>query len=202
MRYKGCHQAHNAKVVICAIFTTPNSLKLQERRKAFSPIRKVRAISQKLYSHSQPPNPHSARHLATPPAVSSIGGLRTPALRVRRATFMGPASANLHIFASRFWRLQSPLFLHERTSLVATCLRKLAERPRPPKLAERRRKEEGASDTHHDLDGRDGFRESSTHPAICCQTGCLICLSGKSAKTCPAPFAKIFLFFRNANQAI
>jgi predicted transcriptional regulator len=29
-----------------------------ERRKAFSPIRKVRAISQKLYSHSQP-NPYS-----------------------------------------------------------------------------------------------------------------------------------------------
>src|ERR1700738_2379991 len=53
------------------------------------------------------------------------------------------------IFASRFWRLQSPLFLHERTSLVATC---------SPKLAERRRKAEGASDTHHDLDGRDGFR--------------------------------------------
>src|ERR1700730_7246001 len=59
MWYKGCHQADNAKVVICALFTTPNSMKLQERRKAFSPIRKVRAISQKLYSHSQPPNPHS-----------------------------------------------------------------------------------------------------------------------------------------------
>src|ERR1019366_6065567 len=58
-QYKGYHQAHNAKVVICALFTTLNSLKLQERRKAFSPIRKVRAISQKLYSHSQPPNPHS-----------------------------------------------------------------------------------------------------------------------------------------------
>ena len=54
MRYKGCHQAHNAQVVICALFTTPNSLKLQERRKAFSPIRKVRAISQKLYSDSLP----------------------------------------------------------------------------------------------------------------------------------------------------
>src|SRR6266436_7207546 len=53
------HQAHNAQVVICAFFTTPNSLKLQEPRKAFSPIRKVRAISQKLYSHSQPPNPRS-----------------------------------------------------------------------------------------------------------------------------------------------
>src|SRR5216683_6404087 len=59
MRYKGCHQAHNAKVAICALFATPNSLELQGRRKAFSPIRKIRAISQKLYSHSQPPNPHS-----------------------------------------------------------------------------------------------------------------------------------------------
>jgi len=35
MRYKGCHQAHNAKVVICALFTTRNSLKLQGRRKVF-----------------------------------------------------------------------------------------------------------------------------------------------------------------------
>src|SRR6267143_5524177 len=52
MRYKGCHQAHTAQVEICALFTTRNSLKLQGRRKAFSPIRKVRAISQKLYSHS------------------------------------------------------------------------------------------------------------------------------------------------------
>src|SRR3984957_9065280 len=59
MRYKCCHQANNAKVVICALFTTPNSLKLQELRKAFSPTRKVRAISQKLYSHSQPRNPNS-----------------------------------------------------------------------------------------------------------------------------------------------
>ena len=52
MRYKGCQQAHNAQVVICALFTTRNSLKLQERRKAFSPIRKVRAISQRLCSQS------------------------------------------------------------------------------------------------------------------------------------------------------
>src|ERR1039457_926657 len=52
MRYKGCHQAHNAQVVICALFTTRNSLKLQGRRKAFSPIRKVRAISQKLCRQS------------------------------------------------------------------------------------------------------------------------------------------------------
>src|SRR5229473_5208332 len=52
MRYKGCHQAHTAQVEICALFTTRNSLKLQGRRKAFSPIRKVRAISQKLCSQS------------------------------------------------------------------------------------------------------------------------------------------------------
>src|ERR1700676_959081 len=52
MQYKGCQQAHNAQVVICALFTTRNSLKLQGRRKVFSPIRKVRAISQKLSSHS------------------------------------------------------------------------------------------------------------------------------------------------------
>src|SRR3977135_1462553 len=52
MRYKGCHQAHNAQVVICALFTTRNSLKLQGWRKAFSPVRKVRAISRKLCSQS------------------------------------------------------------------------------------------------------------------------------------------------------
>jgi len=77
MRYKGCHQAHNAKVVICAFFTTPNSLKLQERRKAFLPIRKVRAISQKLYSHSQPRNPHSEIPTASdvPPHHTSRGFL-------------------------------------------------------------------------------------------------------------------------------
>jgi hypothetical protein len=37
----------------------------------------------------------SDAHPATPPAVSSFGGLRTPAPGVRRATIMGPASANL-----------------------------------------------------------------------------------------------------------
>ena len=36
------------------------------------------------------------RGLAIPPAVSSLGGLRTPTPRVCRATIMGPASANLH----------------------------------------------------------------------------------------------------------
>ena len=52
MRYKGCHQAYNAQVAICALFTTRNSLKLQGRRKVFSRIRKVHAISQKLCSQS------------------------------------------------------------------------------------------------------------------------------------------------------
>src|SRR5258708_34530100 len=33
---------------------------------------------------------------------------------------------------------------------------------------------------HHVLDDHDGFRESSTHLAICCLTGSLICLTGKS----------------------
>src|ERR1700736_6288873 len=43
-------------------------------------------------------------------------------------------------------------------------------------------------------------RTSPSMPAI--SVSCHICLTGKSAKTCPATFAKIFLFFRNANQAI
>src|SRR6202790_1107928 len=90
MRYKGCHQAHNAKVVICALFTTPNSLKLQERRKAFSPIRKIRAISQKLYSHSQPPSPHSVSR-ATSPHLPRFPPLEVCVRRpcARRSTFMG-----------------------------------------------------------------------------------------------------------------
>jgi len=80
MRYKGCHQAHNAKVVICALFTTPNSLKLQERRKAFLPIRKVRAISQSVLALTAAKSPQRlTRHLATRPAVSFIGGFRTTA---------------------------------------------------------------------------------------------------------------------------
>ena len=41
IRYKGCRQAHNAQVVICALFTTRNSLKLQGRRKVvFHPFAK------------------------------------------------------------------------------------------------------------------------------------------------------------------
>jgi hypothetical protein len=36
------------------------------------------------------------QHPRPPPAVSSLGGLRTPAPRAGRATVMGPPSANLH----------------------------------------------------------------------------------------------------------
>src|SRR5664279_1433964 len=92
MRYEDYHQAHNAKVVICALFATPNSLKLQEQRKAFSPIRKVRAISQKLYSHSQPSD--------APPRHTSRGFLHWrfayAGPGARGAVSVGPASANLH----------------------------------------------------------------------------------------------------------
>src|SRR5258708_19512016 len=59
MRHKGCHQGHSAKVVICALFTTRNPLNLQERRKLFSPIPKILAISQKFYPHSSPTPPKS-----------------------------------------------------------------------------------------------------------------------------------------------
>ena len=97
MRYKGCHQAHNAKVVICALFTTPNSLKLQERRKAFLPIRKVRAISQKLYSQSQPRNPHSVSRATSPhvprfPSLEAFG--RRPRCKPHRPD--RPSSETLH----------------------------------------------------------------------------------------------------------
>jgi hypothetical protein len=82
MQYKGCQQAHHAQVAICALFTTPNSLKLQGRRKAFSPVRKVRAISQRCAHNQarQPSNPIASDARPFPPhAVSSIEGLRTPA---------------------------------------------------------------------------------------------------------------------------
>ena len=69
MRYKVCHQAHNAKVVLGLTA-------------AKSPQRLT-------------------RHLATPPAVSSFGGFWDAGPGVRRATFMGPASANLHITGSQ-----------------------------------------------------------------------------------------------------
>src|SRR5258707_1512716 len=102
MRYKGCHQAHNAKVVICAFFTTPNSLKLQERRKAFLPIRKVRAIIAKVVlalTAAKSPQ-RLTRHLATRPPVSFIVGFRTPdpvqAASSRSAVIRNPSQEQTH----------------------------------------------------------------------------------------------------------
>jgi hypothetical protein len=97
MRYKDYDQAHNAKVVICALFATPNSLKLQEPRKAFSPIRKVRATSQKLArTHSRQIRTASD----APPRHTSRGFLHWrfayAGPGARGAVSVGPASANLH----------------------------------------------------------------------------------------------------------
>ena len=88
MRYKACHQAHNAEVEMCAVFATRNPLKSQGRRKLLSPIatfvpyRKSCARGQ----GRQPSNPHSSSPLhrcrAHLIAVSSPGGFRTPAARV------------------------------------------------------------------------------------------------------------------------
>jgi hypothetical protein len=93
MRHKNCHQAHNAKVVICALFTTPNSLKSQEPRKAFSPIRNrkscTRTHSRQIPAASDAPPRHTSRgFLHWRFAYAGPGA--------RRATIIGPASANLH----------------------------------------------------------------------------------------------------------
>jgi hypothetical protein len=48
------------------------------------------------------------QHPRPPPAVSSLGGLRTPAPRAGRATVMGPPPANLHISGSRHFGSISP----------------------------------------------------------------------------------------------
>jgi hypothetical protein len=92
--------------------------------------------------------------------------------------------------------LQSPLFLDERTSLVATCSPKLAERPRPPKLAERRRKAEGASDTHHDLDGRDGFRGKLNPSCDLLPDGLFNLPDGQISKNLSSPFCKNISVFQ------
>ena len=81
MRYKGCHQAQYAQVAICAFFTTPNPLKLQERRKTFLPISQSSChIAKVVLALTAAKSPQRlTRGLAIPPAVSSLGGLRTPA---------------------------------------------------------------------------------------------------------------------------
>src|SRR5580704_15113715 len=57
-------------------------------KQAFHRLRQQTVSLEILIASDAPPRPM--------PAVSSLGGLRTPALRARRATIMGPASANLH----------------------------------------------------------------------------------------------------------
>src|SRR5258707_12874818 len=54
MRFKDRYQAHNAEVEMCALFATRNSLKLQEVRKVFLPIRNIHARTLKLYSRGEP----------------------------------------------------------------------------------------------------------------------------------------------------
>ena len=54
MRFKDRYQAYNAEVEMCALFATRNSLKLQEMKKVFLPIRKIHAITPKLGSRSKP----------------------------------------------------------------------------------------------------------------------------------------------------
>src|SRR5258708_3382 len=129
MRYKGSHQAHNAKVAICALFTTHSSLKLQGRRKVFSPIRKVRAISQKLYSqlrHDSRESPSRlTRPLTTPPAVSLYG-------LCQGGVSIGDRSAHLFSFVSFFVRSESPFLrpdLHLACRWRAQKLSRLAVAP-------------------------------------------------------------------------
>ena len=60
MRYKGCHQAHNAKVVICAILNNAYLAEITGAAKGvFTHSQKFVPYRKNLYSHSQPPNPHS-----------------------------------------------------------------------------------------------------------------------------------------------
>jgi len=124
MRYKGCHQAHNAKVAICAILNNAYLAEITGAAKG------VFTHSQKFVPYRKSCTPTHSRQipiasdapLATPPAVSSIGGLRTPAVRVRRATFMGPASetftiADIGVIAVR--QFFGPGAAEQRTMLQA-----------------------------------------------------------------------------------
>jgi hypothetical protein len=99
MRYKGCHQAHNAQVVICALFTTRNSLKLGAAKGVFTHSQSSCHIAKVVLTirHDSRQIPLAARHHHTFPhrgflpwrfAYAGPGG--------RGTTFMGPASENLH----------------------------------------------------------------------------------------------------------
>ena len=78
MRYKGCHQAYNAQVEICALFTTRNSLKLQGRRKVFSPAAKF-VPYRKSCAHNQARQPSNPFSCAAP---SYVPPSRFPPLEV------------------------------------------------------------------------------------------------------------------------
>src|SRR5438477_6552989 len=97
---------------MCALFATRNSLKLQEVRKVFLPIRNIHARTLKLCSRGEPAavEIHSTfrAHAADKSPKSPRPGPRTPSRGfllwrfsyagpgVRGTTFMGPASENLH----------------------------------------------------------------------------------------------------------
>src|SRR5438105_9193268 len=97
MLQKECCEAANVTVVKRALFITRSSLKSHEERNLLSPVSNTRAITPKLYTYSNPrffensrlrieklrATPSSIAHAAPSdvslPAVSSFGGLRTPA---------------------------------------------------------------------------------------------------------------------------
>jgi hypothetical protein len=106
MRYKGCHQAHNAQVAIGALFTTPNSLKLQEAKGVFTHSQSSCHIAKVVLTIR-----HDSRQIPiasdAPPRHASRGFLHWrfayAGPGVRRATVMGPASANLHKSGPSAW---------------------------------------------------------------------------------------------------
>ena len=101
---------------------------------------------------SQPPhprrsNPHSASRtsILSIPAVSSLGGFRTPAPGVRGTVRHGPAPENLHKNGSRGRLVSLPLWPRERTSLKTTGMSEKCQRTKP--LAVERR---GSRHDQHD----------------------------------------------------
>src|SRR6266699_2469257 len=82
---------------MCLFYNASLKLNYRSGERRFHPFAKFvpyRKSCTRTHSR-QIPTASDARPL-TPPAVSSLGGLRTPAPGVRRATVMGPASANFH----------------------------------------------------------------------------------------------------------
>ena len=119
MRYKGCHQAHNAQVVICALFTTRNSLKFRSGERCFHPFAKF-VPYRKSCAHNrarQPSNPFSC---AAPSYVPHRGFLHWrfayAGPGVRGTTFMGPASENLHKGRHRPLLGHSPAKQHDSSA--------------------------------------------------------------------------------------